>query len=59
MITYEKSIQRKRCKYCPFCGSTDIENTRIKTIPVENKYCKDCKTHFEVEEDTRNDFGEE
>lgn len=59
MIDYAKNIQRKHCKYCPYCGSTRLENTRIKYIIKDNKFCLDCKTHFEVEEDWFNDFGEE
>ena len=32
---------------------------RITYVSRDQKFCRNCETHFEVQEDTFNDYGDE
>jgi hypothetical protein len=55
----KESTQKRLCKYCPYCGSPDIKDARSTGIQRESKYCTECCTYFEVQENWYDDFGDD
>jgi hypothetical protein len=46
------NTQKKLCKFCPYCGSKDLEDAVNYSIIRERKKCLKCGTYFDVQDVT-------
>jgi len=58
MEFWKKNTLWKECKFCPFCGSPNIHDTRVEVYFGFSKHCENCGIYFIVNQDEANDFGD-